>query len=182
MLFLFVCVEGFSSCEMPLQHIAVASPSNKSMENSVTVNGQMMGGTGEIAGAEYDSNDNRIIDGIDGVTLKCVVDSTNDLTLSDVAVATHIEADAVIIGDTNSDTLSDDTGRQSDMGSDGLHVEVIRPGIDTPSNANSDISNCGHVTNTDRQFQNRNIGKPGKKEKPTPVKKKDSETQVCISI
>jgi hypothetical protein len=142
----------------------------------------MENGGNVITGGNQDTGLN-VTDCDQNLALNCDTDIVNDIALSDAAVGAsvnaHIVADTVIIGDMNSDSLSDDTGKQSDSGTDcHVHVQVVRPRTDTPSNGNSDISNSGNVTNTEKRSQTRNTSKSSKKEKPTPLKKKDSGTQV----
>lgn len=87
----------------------------------------------------------------------------------------HVEADTVILGDANSDSLSDDTSRPADVRGTGQRSES-----DPPVNVSADVSITGNVANTDNKRTNlRTTGKASKKEKPTPVRKKDGETQVC---
>ena len=83
----------------------------------------------------------------------------------------HIEADTVILGDTNSDGLVDDTTRQGDVRStDGMDRS------DQTSNVTEDTSS--NTATTDKRTNLRPTGKVSKKEKPTPVRKKEGETQV----
>lgn len=173
---------------MPVQQIAVVSPCNNSMDNSGiriaeigAQNGQnVTPGGNQPADSSHAESDQNFL------ALNCDTNIVNDIALSDAAVGaninTHVVADTVIIGDMNSDSLSDDTGKHSDSGTDGhVHVQVVRPRTGTPSNGNSDISN-GTLPNSEKRSQTRNIGKSSKKEKPTPLKKKDSGTQVCVKI
>lgn len=174
---------------MPIQQIAVVAPNEKNMDNS-----------GKGARNDESENDARTSSTkkqeLENSTsycdknkaLNCDTDTENEVIQNDAAVVekstnlnTHVVADTVIIGDLNSDSFSDELGRQSEIGADGhIHVHVVRPGTDMECNRNSEISNSGTVTNSDKRSQNRSTGKSSKKEKPTPVKKKDSGTQETL--
>lgn len=162
---------------MPIQQIAVVAPSGKMMDTSGTAVSENESGDAERGSCENQLGVRSITDCDKRIALDCDTDAGNDVTQNEVTgvtnINTHVVADTVIIGDLNSDSLSDDTGRQSDIGADGhVHVHVVRPETGT------DISNSGNVTCNDKRSQSRNTGKSSKKEKPTPVKKKDSGTQV----
>lgn len=166
---------------MPIQQIAVVAPSGKMMDTSGTAVSENERGDVERGSCENQSGVRSITDCDKRIALDCDTDAvvTQNEVTGVTNANTHVVADTVIIGDLNSDSLSDDTGRQSDIGADGhVHVHVVRPGTGTDGNRGTDISNSGNVTCNDKRSQSRNTGKSSKKEKPTPVKKKDSGTQV----
>jgi len=77
----------------------------------------------------------------------------------------HVEAKTVIIGDTNSDALSDDTSQATDC------VGALAPG--------GDVQGTGqNIALAEKRSSGKSSNKTGKKDKPIPMRKKDSETQV----
>lgn len=170
---------------MPLQKIKVGSQSNKKSEMDA---GQTEGVT--VVTINMDTMEAAAAAGLESGKVKQAescdsnVSSDGNLdTVEEVSVdldcdvrRPHVEADTVIIGDTNSDSLSDDTSRPADVRA------TDRSDSDPPSNVTTDISISSNVTATDKRTNSRSTGKTSKKEKPTPVRKKDSETQVKLIL
>lgn len=183
---------------MPIQQIAVVSQYKPRMDNSGMEIAQG-GGDGKLdTGVKVDRRDknktvidivsvqNSLLDNLDATADTgmegCDTASVTDVTESGAGestevdvINTHIEADTVILGDTNSDCMSDSTGRQTLDGADcPIQIQPVDPN-------NMDTSNNACVTQNEKRTNPR-TGKTTKKEKLAPIKKKDSNTQVCICI
>lgn len=173
---------------MPLKQIEVVSSGKKTseMERKPVSTEEMK--VDEVKGVvKVDIDKSAVTDSsTDSNCCECDENAQND-TVGEVSVdldcdvmAPHVEADTVIIGDSNSEKLSNDTSRPVETTQD---TQCCRQSeSDPPSNVTSDISVTSNTTTTDKRTNSRTPGKTGKKEKPTPVRKKDGETQVFMLV
>ncbi|WAQ97082.1 MARH8-like protein [Mya arenaria] len=165
--------------EMPLKQISVGSnnkPRGVEMEREPevgldVVDKESIGATG---GQKPEESCEQNLEH----SIQSEFEKTEDIALTKVSVnqvwgeksegaSPHVEAKTVIIGDTNSDGLSEDTSHNGDTHGDQA------PGVD------SNMANQ-NPCDGDKRSSGKSNGKPGKKEKPSALKKKDSETQETL--